>query len=231
MTPPKKFYASAEAKDGRILLDGKPANTPKRKPLTLPQPALADAVAAEWNAQEKTIDPDSMPLTRLAAIAIDIISSQREAIVEDLVSFSDTDLLYHRSDDQALAALQMLRWDEVLHWVHRRYDIQTHTTVGVMPIEQPPAVRVAIKKILDGLDDFHLAGIAAVTQLAGSVWLALALHEKILNAEEILLASYVDEDFQTEQWGLTDDQEEKRALLQGELGHAERFFQLLKPKS
>src|SRR5258707_9752397 len=77
---PKRFYkkVSAEEKDGgfALLLDGKTARTPARKPLTLPSRALARAIAAEWDGQESDIDPAKMPLTRLANLAIDRIGQE-----------------------------------------------------------------------------------------------------------------------------------------------------------
>ena len=54
-----------------MLLDGKPVRTPARSALVLPTLALAQAIAAEWDAQGELLDPNAMPLTRLANSAID----------------------------------------------------------------------------------------------------------------------------------------------------------------
>ena len=68
----KRFYRQATVGEGGdVLLDGKQVFTPARRPLTAPSRALAEAIAAEWNAQGDTIDPARMPLTRLANAAID----------------------------------------------------------------------------------------------------------------------------------------------------------------
>ena len=52
---PKRFYtdvAVGEADGGfTILLDGRSVRTPKKLPLVVPTRALADAIAAEWAAQ------------------------------------------------------------------------------------------------------------------------------------------------------------------------------------
>ena len=77
MRPPvlKRFYKHATAGETEggfaLLLDGKTAKTPAKKRLVLPTRALAEAIAAEWAAQESEIDPLRMPLTRLANLAID----------------------------------------------------------------------------------------------------------------------------------------------------------------
>src|SRR5260221_11384148 len=66
----KRFYASAgiaEADGGfAVTLDGRPIRTPSGRPVIAPTRGIAEAIAAEWNAQTETIDPLNMPLTRLA---------------------------------------------------------------------------------------------------------------------------------------------------------------------
>ena len=60
---PQRFYkeAAAVAVPGGwgIALDGKPVRTPAKNPLVLESRALADAIAAEWNAQEAKVKPDT----------------------------------------------------------------------------------------------------------------------------------------------------------------------------
>lgn len=74
----RKFWkaAAVEPASGgfRVTLDGKPVMTPGKQPLILPTRALADAVAAEWDAQGDVIDPLSMPLTRAANSAIEKVT-------------------------------------------------------------------------------------------------------------------------------------------------------------
>jgi len=62
-----RFYkeVSVDSVDGlhRVLLDGKPVKTPGGAVLALPTRALAQAIAGEWQAQETTIQPQTMLLT------------------------------------------------------------------------------------------------------------------------------------------------------------------------
>ena len=46
-----------------IELDGRSVKTPAKRALILPTGAMADAVAAEWQAQEGVIKPNTMPVT------------------------------------------------------------------------------------------------------------------------------------------------------------------------
>ncbi|MFX7792738.1 ATP12 family protein, partial [Acinetobacter baumannii] len=66
----KRFWrevAVVAGGDGHaIRLDDKPVRTPGRARLSLPNAALADAIADEWRAVGDTLDPRAMPLTGLA---------------------------------------------------------------------------------------------------------------------------------------------------------------------
>ena len=63
----KRFYERASAApDGQLYavrLDDKPVRTPAGRLLAAPTRALAEALAAEWEAQRDVIDPAKMPLT------------------------------------------------------------------------------------------------------------------------------------------------------------------------
>src|SRR5437588_3307273 len=66
----KRFYAQAgvvETTDGfAVALDGKPIRTPSGRQVVVPAKAIADAIAAEWDAQKELIEPVTMPMTRFA---------------------------------------------------------------------------------------------------------------------------------------------------------------------
>src|ERR1700675_676591 len=68
---PRRFYetAATAAEPGgyAVRLDDKPVRTPARRVLAAPTLALAEAIAAEWQAQQDVIDPAKLPRTRLAS--------------------------------------------------------------------------------------------------------------------------------------------------------------------
>src|SRR6516164_10432089 len=82
----KRFYdrasTAAEGKLYAVRLDDKPVRTPAGRLLAAPTRALAEALAAEWEAQRDLIDPAKMPLTRLANSIIDGVT-ERSAPVAD----------------------------------------------------------------------------------------------------------------------------------------------------
>src|SRR3954464_11119784 len=109
----KRFYKQvtvAEVEGGHVVhLDGKPVRTPAKAPFILNNRALMEAVAEEWDAQVEDIRPHSMPVTQLAAHAIDRIPAQRAEIVRAVAAYAETDLLCSRPDHPVeLAERQIL---------------------------------------------------------------------------------------------------------------------------
>ena len=99
----KRFYKETAVDQGdgghRILLDGKPMLTPAKAVLTVPTRALAEAIAAEWQKipDKAEINVSHLPLTRLAATAIDRVTSQRERVIEDTARYGGSDMLCYRA--------------------------------------------------------------------------------------------------------------------------------------
>ena len=77
----RRFYDKAATAAGSadgyaVRLDDKPVRTPARRVLAAPTLPLAQAIAAEWQAQRDVIDPAKMPLTRLANAIIDGVADR-----------------------------------------------------------------------------------------------------------------------------------------------------------
>ena len=111
----KRFYKTAaftETPDGfAITLDDKPVRTPTRERLVVPSRQLAEAIAAEWEAQIDVIDPGTMPLTRLAFVAVDRMDETREAARAEALRYAETDLTCYPSDyPQGLIAREDAAW-------------------------------------------------------------------------------------------------------------------------
>lgn len=198
---PKRFYTNAEARDGRILLDGKELKTQARNPLVLPA-ALADAVAAEWQAQQEVINPDRMPLTRLANLTIDRTPHDREAMIANTVAYAETDLLCYR--DPALADRQVALFDPVLAWAAGQ-GVVLATTDSINPMPQPEASLVLADALLREATDAELTAIALMVPLLGSFVLGVALWKQAITLEQALEAARIDETVQAERWGADEE--------------------------
>jgi chaperone required for assembly of F1-ATPase len=227
--PVKRFYKQAEADAGsRILLDGRPVKTPGRIDLALPSKALAEAIAAEWNAQVDTIDPRAMPLTGLANAAIDRIAPDREAFARGLAAYGESDLVCYRAETPSgLAVRQSEHWDPVLAWARRRYDVDFEIAAGVIHKTQPTHTIARLAHAVAIRDHFQLAGLSPLVTVSGSLLIALALAEEAIDPETAWAAATVDEHWQAEKWG--EDAEAARALAarRADFAAGHRFLTLL----
>src|SRR6478609_6450 len=92
----KRFYTEAgvAAAEGgfAVTLDGKPIRTPSGRQVVIPAKPLAEAVAAEWAAQKETLDPMTMPLTRLANSVVEGVVDRVALVADDLAKYLQSDL-------------------------------------------------------------------------------------------------------------------------------------------
>jgi len=117
----RRFYenaAVAETPQGYALqLDGKPVHTPARRVLCAPNAAIAQKIAAEWNAQTDVIDPAKMPLTRLANAIIDGVADAPAPVAAEIEKYLGSDMLFYRAGaPNGLVERQAKYWDPILQW-------------------------------------------------------------------------------------------------------------------
>src|SRR5437773_3615878 len=114
----KRFYQDATVGDRApypLLLDGHAVKTPAGNALAAPTLSLAQAIAAEWEAQGERIDPATMPLTRLANTIIDGVAPNPEPVADEIVEYLGSDLVcYRASTPEGLLAKQAQHWHPVL---------------------------------------------------------------------------------------------------------------------
>jgi chaperone required for assembly of F1-ATPase len=218
---PRRFYsevAVALQGDGFVLtLDGRIAKTPAKAVLKLPTQALAEAIAAEWSRQVEVIDPVSMPLTRLANVAIDGIARAPGAVIAEIAKYGDSDLLCYRAEGpENLIKAEAAAWDPILAASEARLGARFVQVEGVVFAEQPArtkqAVHAAVTAVHQGkAGDFLLAALHVMTSLTGSVLIALAVAAGETNLDAAWAAAHVDEDFQIGLWGEDEQARLRRA--------------------
>lgn len=207
--------------------DGKAIQTPARHPLEVPTKALADAIAAEWKTNTK-YNPHKMPLTSLAFTAIDRIADQKEAIVEVLLAYVDTDTLsYRATGSEKLAKQQDELWGPILGWAKKVYGVTWEVTSGVMPIDQSGDLHKAVSKRLMSLTPMQLAACSMLASGFSSLVLMLAVLEKHINAEKAFTLSRLEEESQAEAWGRDEEADQRAARLQAEILATAQFLGLL----
>lgn len=228
----KRFWKTATTvpQDGGrgIALDGRPVRTPARTPLVVPSEKLAEAIAAEWNAQGSDIDPAAMPMTGIANAAIDLATGDRAAFAETIAAYAQTDLLCYRDDrDAALQGEQAAAWNPLLAWAEARHGIEFALAQGVLPIDQPAATVAALREAVHALDPFRLAPLSPLVTIGGSLVAGLALVEDAFAADMLWEAVSLDELYQERRWGADSEAQKARARRAADWGNAARFLRLL----
>ncbi|MEZ5822987.1 MAG: ATP12 family protein [Xanthobacteraceae bacterium] len=211
----KRFYKEAgvtEADGGFcVTLDGRPIKTPSGRVVLVPKRAIADTIAAEWNAQGETIDPLTMPLTRFANSVVQSVVDRADVVADDVAKYLASDLLFYRAGHpEVLVAKEGAHWDPILFWAAEKLGAHFILAEGINHVRQPDEAIAAAREAFPG-DPWSIAALHVVTTLTGSALLALALAHRVREPAEIWAAAHVDEDFNTEQWGLDEEVASRRA--------------------
>ena len=221
-----------ESPDGfAVTLDDKPIRTPSGRALAAPTREIADAIAAEWEAQKETIDPLTMPLTRFANSVVDAVVDRVEAVADDIAKYFGSDLLFYRAGHpEALVAREAAHWDPVLFWAAETLGAHFILAEGIVHVRQPdPAIAAARAALPD--DPWSVAALHVVTTMTGSALLALALLHGVLDPDQVWAAAHVDEDWNIEQWGVDEEVAARRAARLVDFRAAARILKALNPSA
>jgi chaperone required for assembly of F1-ATPase len=227
----RRFWTDAtvhpEADGFAVHLDARSLRTPLKAPLILPTMALAQAVAAEWQAQEVKVNPATMPFTRTANSAIDKVAPQFDEVVAMLAEYGGSDLLcYRATDPTALIDRQAAAWDPLLDWAARDLQAPLIATSGVMHIHQPEASLATLHGAVQAMSHFQLSAFHDLVAMSGSLVLALAVTRGRLSPDAAWALSRIDENWQIEVWGADEEAAEIAALKQAAFLQADRFYAL-----
>jgi chaperone required for assembly of F1-ATPase len=211
----KRFYSNAgvgEADGGfSVTLDGKPIKTPSGRKVIVPARSIAETIAAEWNAQGDTIDPLTMPVTRLANSVVHGVVDKVDAVTDDVAKYLGTDLLFYRAGHpEALVAREARHWDPVLFWAADSLGAHFILGEGIVPVSQTEQAIAAARATLPS-DPWPIAALHVITTLTGSALLALALFHDAIDEDRAWAAAHVDEDWNADKWGVDEEVAARRA--------------------
>ena len=187
----KRFYKAGDRpsrRSGRLRHPARRAaghDAGARKLADLPAGALADAVAAEWNAQGEKIDPRSMPLTGLANAAIDRVAP------------GSGGLRPHRSLSMARATCSAIAPKDPSRWSAARPRPGIRCWLGAAALRcrfrgrdrgivhraQPGRRSSGSARAVAARDPFALAALSPLVTIAGSLIIALALAEGAIDLD------------------------------------------------
>jgi chaperone required for assembly of F1-ATPase len=227
----KRFYKEAgvrDADDGfAVTLDGRPIRTPSGRIVAVPVRPLAEAIAAEWQAQGETLDPLTMPLTRFANSVVEGVVDRADLVRDDIAKYLQSDLLFYRAGHpEGLVQREALHWDPVLDWARDGLGARFILAEGIVHVSQPEAAVTAARAALPG-DPWTIAAAHVVTTVTGSALLALSLVHGVRDPDQVWAAAHVDEDWNAEQWGVDEEAATRRATREVDFRAAVQILETL----
>lgn len=204
----KRFYQDVSISHGEggvfeINLDRRKLKTPGGKLFTVPNEALAIAVATEWDAQRDTLKFYTMHLTTLCNTALDNPTQRdKNQMINAALKFLETDTICYRVEEpHALVELQKYEWDPVLHWIENRYNVTIGSSSSILGPDIPEATKDTFRQHLNSYNFWSMTGLEYVITQLKSVVLSMGIIDRHLSVEQAVLLSRLEEEYQIRQWG------------------------------
>lgn len=148
----------------------------------------------------------------------------RKEIIDDLIKYSLTDMLFFWSTEKGLMERQFAEWQPLLDWAENEFETKYEKTESLDVPQSNHATGWRLKSFLDELSDKELAAFFVAAQNMRSVLLAAALIKKHITADQAFKAAFLEELYQAENWGSDDETEKRRGQLKQELMEIEAFL-------
>ena len=230
----KRFYETVTidtTQDGAYVLklDGKPVKTPGQNTLMSFYKPLSDSVRAEWEAQEESINPKTMPLTQLLNTKIDHIDNEtnRERMASEAGRFLDSELIcYYAEAPQDLVQKQRSHWRPLQEWFEKRAGCALNTVSGIQFAEQDETLKFWGQKTMAAMDPYKFTAFQAALGPVSSFVIALAFVEEEIDLDTAFQAAFIEELYQAEHWGIDEEAEKKRQDALNELREIRNFLDL-----
>ncbi|GAA5837634.1 hypothetical protein JCM9279_006815 [Rhodotorula babjevae] len=210
----RRFWKSValEPRDGdyAVLLDKRTLKTPGGTQLLVPKERLPVAlcIADEWENQTTVLKPHTLPMTSIAARALDGLNTAeaRKDVVAYLLRYLDTDTVcFHESFPERLTRLQDAHWKPLIAWVEETYGVEIKLYEGILGNKQSDATVLKLGAVASEFDHFKLAAFERAVLASKSYLIALALVEGHLTVDEAAHAAHVEVQSQIDRWGEVED--------------------------
>ncbi|SPO23041.1 related to ATP12 - F1F0-ATPase complex assembly protein [Ustilago trichophora] len=203
--------SSASSAEGfQILLDNRAIRTPSGQPIIIPRERelLATCIAQEWSEQDQVLKPHTLPLTSLAARALEACKDnvERKGIEADLLRYLENETIcFQEPQPSSLVKLQTAHWDPLLSHINKTYSLSITPFTGLLGGTHPPGTLSTFTNYLSKLDPFDLAAFERSVMLTKSFLISVALISAHLNVEQAAKAAEVEVQSQIDRWGAVQD--------------------------
>ena len=144
------------------------------------------------------------------SLAKDKISSDKFKYIDEVLKYVNTDLIcYWEEQPKEIYSLQVKYWKSQLNKLERE-DLYFNYTTDIMPIVQNVQSIKHLKEKIVNLDYISLSCLLMITQVTGSILLGYLYLTNKIKPENLFKNAYLHEIWQSEKWGIVEEENEKR---------------------
>lgn len=146
------------------------------------------------------------------------IVEDRQNIIKGLVRLSMSDLMVFWGTERELIKKQEKLWLPIIKWLEDsilHYKLSQTENLNIP--KQHQSLTEAFKGYLEKLNDKKLAAFYVASMTLQSVMIAVAFVEGKITPEQAFDAAYIEEIWQNETWGTTDEAAERQNAIREDL--------------
>ena len=213
----------------QIMLDDRILQTPLKREFVLPNLNLTQEIVKEWDQDSKNINTESMIFYGLISTSLDKIIDNRNLYIDDILDYVDTDLICYRAENpRELAELQKNKWDPIILLIEKYIGTKVQVFQGILPKKQNTTVHSKLNNLFDQFSIFEISALHRITNITGSIFISLCVLKKDVSKNEAFELSFLDEIWQSENWGFDEETLQKRKKISIELNKSIFFLDCLK---
>ena len=211
------------------MLDERILQTPLKRELVLPNLRLTEEIVKEWDQGSKNINTESMIFYDLISTSLDKIIDNRNLYINDILDYIDTDLICYRAENpKELVELQKNKWDPIILLIEKYIGTKVQVFRGISPKKQHTTVHSKLNNLINQFNIFEISALFRITNITGSIFLSLCVLKKDVSRNEAFELSFLDELWQSENWGFDEETSQKRKEISIELNKSIFFLDCLK---
>ena len=212
-----------------VMLDKRILKTPLKRDLVLPNLNLAQEIVKEWDQGSKKINTESMIFYSLISTSLDKIIDNRNLYINDVLDYIDTDLICYRAENpKELVELQKQKWDPIILLIEKYIGTKVSVFQGILPKKQHTNVHSKLNNLINQFNIFEISALHRITNITGSILLSFCIIKKDVPKNEAFELSFLDELWQSENWGFDEESSQKRKEISKELNKSIFFLDCLK---
>ena len=117
--------------------------------------------------------------------------------------------------------------DPILLLIEKYTGTNIQVFQGILPKKQDTAVYSKLSNLINQFNIFEISALHRITNITGSIFLSLCLLKKDVSKNEAFELSFLDELWQSENWGFDEETSQKRKEISIELKKSISFLDCL----